>query len=597
MKSQVALWGAMLSALAAVIAVPSLLTPGLSTRGLVTVFDHRGLVSLSYNGVFLVNLDAGRGDPFQIRDYKLGDSTGFGGSFSVWDAASKSLSWSGNWGGSVRCQFSTPAGSDRLVIKITVTNTSSQTLKGVNIYPLGLQFPQLPKGFYAPNLPHFHNNIDAPAVITADYGSGMMVLADEDAKPLFLGFLSSGAANHYNLVAGTHGSTTFSFLASAVPVHRPIPPGGSDSYMFSLRFAPSGSDYLSLVGDVLTTFAQTWPQALRWPDRRPIGELFLTHAPTSWTPNSSPNPRNYAVAPKIDIHSVAGLAAFRQAVLAYADHAIQVLRRVGAQGAVVWDLEGQQSPQDGGSGNKHCGGTPGQMSYVGSPDMLAQVSPEMDGIVDEFFRKFTDKGLKCGVTLRPQKLVLAGSESYQDWCPSKSTSTATAVLIEKARYAYERWGCTLFYVDSDGGPQDSLSPDVWANVNRALPSVLMIPENIWFKDWAYSAPFASYWAPYKPLHTPPDVRTIWSRAATVTYIGDAPNHDLTNNPEKPDQWNEYVQAVRGGDILAFRGWFDDEPLNSQVKQIYQQAGVSVASSPIPGSTRDQSGQSGAGSRR
>jgi hypothetical protein len=322
---------------------------------------------------------------------------------------------------------------------------------------------------------------------------------------------------------------------------------------------------------VLATFAQTWPQQFQWSDRRPIGELFMTNPASSWTPDGSPNPRNYSVAPNIDIQSSAGLMAFRQAVLAYADNSVQVLKKVGAQGAIVWDLEGQQLPQDGGGGSNYCGGVPGQMSYVGSPDMLPQISPEMDSIADAFFKKFTDAGLKCGMTIRPQKPVLSGSQSYQDWCPTRNPTSAAALLIQKANYAHNRWGCTLFYVDSDGGPLDSLSPDVWAAINQALPNVLMIPENIWLKDWAYTAPLASYWATYKPLHTPADVRAMWPHAATVTYIGDAPNHDLANNPNNPNQWNEYVQAIRSGDILSFRGWFDDEPLNSQVTQIYQQA--------------------------
>ena len=544
-----------------------------------TTYDQHGLAKLSYNGIFLVNLEAGLGDPFQIWDYKLGGRPGFGGSFSGWDAHSKTLTWSGNWGGSVRCHFSTPAGTENLVVAITITNPTAQNLSGVNIYPVGVQFPQLPNGFGAPNYPQFHNNVDAPSMITADYGSGMIVLADDDAKPLYLGFSPSGAANHYSIVVGTNNSGTFGFLTSATPVSRPIPPGKSDSYTFSLRFAPSGTNSRTIAGDVLTTFAHTWRQTFQWSDRRPIGELFMTRPATSWIPQTDSNPRNYTVAPNTNVHSSAGLAAFRQAVLAYASKAIQVLKNVGAQGAIVWDLEGQQSPQDGGTGTDHCGGVPGKISYVGSPDSLSQVSPEMNSIADEFFKKFTDAGLKCGMTLRPQKLVLAGSQSYQDWCPSNNAGSATELLVQKAKYAYERWGCTLFYVDSDGGPNNSLSPEAWAAVNRALPNVLMIPENSWLKDSAYTAPLASYWATYKPLHTPSDARTMWPHAATVTYIGDAPNHDLLNNPKDPNQWYEYVHAVRAGDILAFRAWFDDEPLNRQVKQIYEQAGVVLSSPP------------------
>jgi hypothetical protein len=559
---------------ACVIVIALFFSASAGAQQLVTTYDQRGLVTLSYNGVYLVNLNAGLGDPFQVWGYDLGGNAGFGGSFSSWDSSSNTLIWSGNWGGSVTCQFSTPAGTNNLVVTITITNNSGQTLNGVNIYPLGLQFPQLPNGFGAPNYPQFHNKLDAPGLIPADYGSGMTVLADSDANPLYLGFSPSGPANHYNLVVGTLNDSTFGFLGSSVPVNRPIPRSGTDTYTFSLRFAPSGTDYHAIAGNVLTTFAQTWPQTLYRPDRRPIGELFMTNPASSWIPDSSPNPRNYNVAPNIDIQTPGGLAAFQQAVLAYAQNSIQVMQNVGAQGAIVWDLEGQQFPQDGGAGANFCGGVPGELSYVGSPDMLAQVSPEMDSIADAFFKMFTNAGLKCGMTLRPQTVVLAGSQSYQNWCTLQNASTAMNVLIQKAQYAYNRWGCNIFYVDSDGGPLNSLSSEAWAAINQALPNFLMIPENIWFKDYAYTAPLASYTATYKPLHTPADARTIWPGAATVTYIGDAPNHDLTNNPNDPNQWNEFVQAVSAGDILSFRGWFDDEPLNSQVAHIYQQANIS-----------------------
>jgi hypothetical protein len=173
-------WDGQLAAWA--IALAFVLVGSGDAQQLVTTYDQRGLATLSYNGVYLVNLNAGLGDPFQIWGYEVGGNSGFGGSFSSWDSSSNTLTWLGNWGGFVTCQFSTPAGSNRLVVTITITNNSGQTLNGVNIYPLGLQFPQLPSGFGAANIPQFHNNLDAPVLIPADYASGMMVLADSDAS-------------------------------------------------------------------------------------------------------------------------------------------------------------------------------------------------------------------------------------------------------------------------------------------------------------------------------------------------------------------------------------------------------------------------------
>ena len=523
-----------------------------------TSFDHRGIVSLTYDGVSLIDLQAGRGDAFSVGAYKLGDKAGWGetGKNESWDEAKHALTWNWNWGG-VTCQFARADGPDTLHLKITITNKSSEALNSIAIFPLGLQYPQLPKGFGAPNYPQFHNNLDAPALIAADYRSGTTVFADEDAKPLYVGLSPSGAPNHYKWQLGTNNDDSQGFLSRAVPVHRPVPPGHTDSYVVSLRFAPSGTATSTIAGDVLKNYSRAWPQALQWADRRPIGELFLTDSTPSPRSDTDPNPRNYNFAKGIDVQTAAGKARFREAVLAYADRAVRLLRSTNAQGAIIWDLEGQQYPQP-------------DTSYAGDPGQLAKLSPEMDAAADEFFKKFRDAGLQCGLTIRPQQLNFSSSPPRQKDLPAQEQG---AVMIAKMQYAQKRWGCRIFYVDSDGGPNDATAPSIFAQALEKLPNTLIIPENIWPKDYAYTAPLASYTAPYKPLHTPSDIRAIWPGAFTVTYIGDAPSHDLKRNEHNPRQWEEFVQAVRQGDILTFRAWFEDEPLNNQIRGIYREAGV------------------------
>ncbi len=520
-------------------------------------YDRRGLAFLSYRGTTLVDLNAGIGDAFYVGDYNLGGTRAWGaiGNTAAWDAGSQTLTWSWKWG-SVACQFAATSNPDRLNVTLTVKNKSGQVLKGLNIYPFGLQFPSLPQGFGASNYPQFHNNLDGPGLIAADYGSGMTVLADGEAKPLYVGLSPSGKANHYELQVGTINDSSEGFLSKAVPLNRSVAAGQTAIYTLSLRFAPSGTDYHSLAGDVLTTFGRTWPQRLRWTDRRPIGELFMTRPTTSPLPNTSANPRNYTVAQNIDIQSPSGVAAFQRAVLAYADNAVRILKSMNAQAAIVWDLEGQQYPQP-------------NTSYAGDPSQLAALSPEMDQVADAFFKKFTNAGLKCGMTIRPQRLNFSQSPPVQTDVPA---SEQAAVMIQKMQYAENRWGCTIFYVDSDGGPNDATAPSTFSKVAESVPNALIVPENIWTKDLAYTAPLGSFTAPYKPLHTSVDGRAVWPHAFTMTYVGDAPNHDLHNNPNDPNQWKEFVQAVKNGDILSFRAWFDDEPLNGEVKEIYREAG-------------------------
>ncbi len=521
---------------------------GAQAQGLQTNFDENGVTALAYNGTKLIDLKAKLGDGFTVGTYQLGTRSGFAAAEkkASWDVTSQTLTWALPWG-NVACQFAT-SNTARLDIKIAIHNTSNEALKAINVYPLGLQFPVLPKNFGAPNYPQFHNNLDGPALITADFGGGVVTILETTAKPLYLGLTPSGPPNHYQLQVGTVNDASEGFLSKAVPLQRAVPAGQTDTYLVSLRFAQSGTDGAALARDLLENYRRLWPQTLAWNDRRPIGELFLTNPTSTPLPDSSPNPRNYNFAKAIDIHSEAGKLAFRSELLTYADRAVRLLKSMNAQGALVWDLEGQQFPQP-------------DPSYAGDPTQLRKLAPEMDAVADQFFKRFTDAGLKCGLTIRPQRLELSKAPPHQQDLASDAQAKA---MIEKMSYAKKRWGCTMFYVDSDGGPNDATAPSVFAAVANALPGVLIIPENIWPKDYAYTAPLASFTAPYKPLHTPAVAQAIWPQAFTVTYVGDAPNGDLKKDPA---MWKQFQDAARRGDILSFRAWFDDQPLNSQVRQL------------------------------
>lgn len=520
--------------------------------GLQTSFDESGLATLSFNGVSLVDVKAKRGEAFSVGSYQVGTQEGYGAAEkkASWNAAARTITWTLPWG-TVACQFSTSKTTPRLDLKIAIHNAGREAVNGINIYPLGLQFPELPKGFGAPNYPQFHNNLDGPALITADYQSGLAAFLETSAKPLYLGLAPSGAANHYQLQVGTINDNSEGFLSKAVPLHRAIAPGQTDTYDVSLRFAASGTPPASLAADVLQTYGTAWPQRLDWKDRGPIGELFVSDPTPAPIPDTSPNPRNYNFAKGINVSSDAGKAAFREALLAYADRAVKLLKSMNAQGAFLWDLEGQQFPQP-------------DTSYAGDPANLPRLSPEMDRVADAFFKRFTDAGLKCGLTIRPQQLDFSASPPRQKDLPAAQQASN---MIDKMRYARKRWGCTMFYVDSDGGPNDATAPSVFAAVLKALPEVLIVPENIWPQDYAVAAPLASFTAPYKPLHTPSLVKAIWPRSFSVTYVGDAPGGDLKRNDKNPGQWAEFQEASKKGDILTFRAWFDDQPLNTQVRQL------------------------------
>ena len=517
--------------------------------GLQTSFDERGLTKLAYRGIALVDLAAKKGDAFAVGGYRLGGRALWGGTGykATWDGVRKRLTWTWDWG-SVVCDFKVSAPAARLRLAITVTNTGKEALEGINIYPLGLQFPALPKGFGAPNYPQFRNGLDGVPVVIADYGKASLTLLHVEPTALYVGLSPSGAANHYRVQAGTLNDESEGFLSRAVPVNRSVAAGATDRFTIELRFGNSGVGVTRTAADVLKAYGAAWPQKLHWPDRRPIGELFLSDPTKKARGAKEPNPRNYTPAKGIDVRTEDGKRKFRDALLAYADQAVQRMKQHNAQGVLVWDLEGQQFPQP-------------DTSFIGDPTLLPKLAPEMNAVADDFFRRFTQAGLRCGMTIRPQRLDFSGAVPHQ---LNVSSDEAARVMVQKIQYARKRWGCTMFYVDSDGGPNDATAPSVFAGILKQVPDVLIIPENIWPKDYAYTAPLASFTAPYKPLHTPPEILAIWPRAFTLTYVGDAPKHSLKANP---DIWKAFQSAAAHGDVLTFRGWFDDQPLNREVQEL------------------------------
>ena len=143
-----------------------------------TTFDDTGLATLSYNGVLLIDVKAQRGDAFSVGSYQFGNRGGYAAAEkkSTWNATTKTITWTLAWG-TIECQFAT-AKASQLDLRISVHNTGKEALTGINIYPLGLQFPDLPQGFGASNYPQFHNKLDGPDLIAADFSGGLVAFLE-----------------------------------------------------------------------------------------------------------------------------------------------------------------------------------------------------------------------------------------------------------------------------------------------------------------------------------------------------------------------------------------------------------------------------------
>jgi hypothetical protein len=444
--------------------------------------------------------------------------------------------------GSVQCAYRPSA--NRLSLDITISNDGMQTIASVQLQVLELEFPSALTE-YDGNTPMIATNIGAPSVLVASHAHGVTVLVNEDLeRGLSLGYPWANdrpTSRCFPLWADT--GRRAKLPESHPTIDRPIPPGGTDHYHLSLRFAPTGTPPAMLVQDITKRFQDAHPATLSWPDRRPIGMLMLS----STVPHHALNPRGWFLNdPDIDTTTEGGRHHFAERLTAYAAKSVEVLKRMGAQGVIIWDCEGQEFPH--------------ATSYIGDPRRLP---PEMAPLADAFFKTFTDAGLKTGVCIRPQRPMVNvyAQQAQQMEVP---ISDELSVLSDKIAYVTKRWGCSLFYVDSNvdrehraDGPIDS---DVFRRLAAAFPSVLLIPEQKTAAYWACTAPYAELRGGV--ASTPESVRLLYPHSFSVIAVNDGP---------LDKRHGDLVAAVARGDILMFRSWWDD-PEQPAVNSIYRDAG-------------------------
>ncbi|MGB2823404.1 MAG: HEAT repeat domain-containing protein, partial [Phycisphaerae bacterium] len=277
---------------------------------------------------------------------------------------------------------------------------------------------------------------------------------------------------------------------------------------------------------VYGSFAARHPALLSWPDRRPIARLFLGGGLPEAAVLDYYRRGEKGPVPAAD-------ARFREEVLGKLDRAVHAARQIDAQGIIVWDIEGDALPHP--------------TTYIGDPRLTSVLNPRMDAVADAYFGKIREAGLRCGVCIRPSRVVYAKDRDKM----MQSFGAAKDPFLEldaKIEYCKRRWGCTLFYVDTNyfwrprgqGGKwtPGMLAADVWRRLLRKHPKVLLIPEHNYVEYWACTAPYNELDCGYRGV--PAWVRRVYPKAFCVAVIEDADpheNHDLL------------VQMVRDGDCL------------------------------------------------
>ena len=532
--------------------------------------DQYGLQELQYKGVTLYKLNFGVTDDIGAPLYVPGQSS----TGRTWNVSTKTLRESYNWG-YVDCQYL--LSGNNLNIKIEVRNNTGSPRDGLTVLPLGLRFPQQPIGTdnvgFDKNGLRVNFNTDAPAVQNADFGSGNVTIVNPDVSTqLGVGFVSGGGAEEPTLYRVFVSSNPATYkLSQDWPVfNNKIAPNSSAIYNVSLRFSPPGTDTYGIAGDVYSAYANANPYTLNWTDRRPIGQVFLSQPTGQTRSNTDLNARGWdlhdSVGINTDIQSAAGKQSFRTRMLDLADRSIVVLKKVGAQGAITWDVEGQQYPQPDGGTNP-----PNAISFVGSPELAYTLAPETQAVLVDYFNKFKAANLRVGVTIRPQQVTNGNGTAIKPGDPisgptQQNVADIYGELQRKIAYARTTWGCTLFYIDSN---RAGVNPDDLAAVKRLseeFPDCLLIPEHSTFKYYAYSAPYNTLQGAGATTvfpGTPSNVRRTYPKAFSAIQVESSAT---TYNAIR----SQAVAAVRAGDVLLFNCWYEGDGFN-QTKSIYDEA--------------------------
>jgi hypothetical protein len=530
---------------------PAVLQTPAPKQGLNFIVGERGLTSFSFNGQSLLGSpENGELRPWKSFLRQALDTLLFSGSSLTVSATKQanSIQLAFPWG-RVSCIYAKH--DNQLMMRIEVANTGARELDELPLRLMELTFPRVPRGgtleagmfgfgFKGPDwpLPEWPPSIPSVAdprfvvpIVRMDYGTGALNFCSDDVE-CSVNVASSTAA----------AKTSYPLVITC----RDIKPHASKTFHVSLRFGPGGTRVQDLSADVLEQYAKKYPFQVNWTDHRPIGAIFLASSGI----NVAANPRrwilNYG---EIDITTEQGKAIFREALLKHADKSIKALRNVNAQGMITWDPEGQEFLGS-------C--------YYGDPRLVSSLAPEMEfknngakSVIDEYFEKFRAAGLKVGVCIRPQQIAIVDGKPVHQ---AAEDENAAQILWERIDYAKQRWGCTLFYVDSTATLTGAINPDVFKAVADAHPDVLLIPENESMRYFAYSAPLNSY-QHHKITSTPVGARVVYPKAFSVLMAAEG---------DRPEDHAALLNAVRRGDILLFNGWYAGDEA-AKIKKLYEEA--------------------------
>ncbi len=468
-----------------------------------------------------------------------------------------------------------------LVGTLEIVNTSDRTLADFDVSLLTVRFPASPEQLKGKG--KMESTLDRPLILDAAYGDdAMLLICDTFDVPVHFGYGSPTDKDKAQYPVRVRGGVVTLAPGDVEPFphgHPRIAPGKTLTFEYSLRVVPQDADREKALSDFHGRYRQAHPFLNEWKGHGPIGALHLN---TGGGGKSEKNPRGWFGKKDLDVSTPEGRAELRKHFMAYAASSVKAMKDTGSQGMIVWNLEGEENPHP--------------ISYIGDPRMLKTLAPEVEPLADDFFRVFRDAGFRTGVCIRPTQTYFkddgklahgTGSDMpgrnpqftgrKPKHLPDWKYFPIVDRMSDKITYAQKRWGCTIFYIDTNGifiptGEDNKfqwiLLPHwMWVELKQRHPDVLLIPE-LYRGDGTSHVDTWSTCATYMELDygglwiTPDWVVRLWDKAFSVNNMKDAKNYDA--------RLDDLIKGVKRGDILLHRGWFGCR-VNALVKAVYDKA--------------------------
>ncbi len=277
---------------------------------------------------------------------------------------------------------------------------------------------------------------------------------------------------------------------------------------------------------------------------------------------------------------------------------------------------------------------PHHQAFAPELDTPVEYNGETMPVVDACFRKWKDAGFKTGVTIRPQVLTYArpvpvegvrarveaakaqvaaaiaklkearedpdadpdmnlAAEAAEGAVKKRQAELARAEAdlrtaesgsqpngqsyenggketLPKAKYARDRWGCTLFYLDSISGVFGYWAMDEAA---RALQDCLFLPEWATARSFRCSAQLSITGLTGYRQGVPREIQAAWPDAFCAMFHLDYPGIAAGKNEAAR---TDLVTAVKRGNLPVFDSFYQNTDALTVIQDVYRRTGVKHA---------------------